>query len=68
MRKDYKIEANKIDMSMIAFATLVFIGVNLLKDSQTYSWIIFYAFCVLLFVLIIFRQIYRLSCFAEKDY
>lgn len=54
VRKDYKIEVNKIGMGMFAFATSVFsFCVNLLRDSKIESGIImiYFAFCVLLFML-----------------
>lgn len=54
VRKDYKIEVNKIGMGMFAFATSVFsFCVNLLRDSKIESGIImiYFAFCVLLVML-----------------
>ena len=54
VRKDYKIEVNKIGMGIIAFATSVILFcINLLRDSQVEKWIIisYFACCVFLFVI-----------------
>lgn len=54
VRKDYKIEVNKIGMGIIAFAaSVILFCTNLLRDSQVENWIIisYFVGCVFLFVL-----------------
>ena len=54
VRKDYKIEVNKIGMGIIAFSTSVILFyTNLLRDFQVEKWIIisYFACCVFLFVI-----------------